>query len=782
MKLLIENYSYVKHTEDTDVYKALKGSGLVNDLELDAIEPVSIEYVGYVYNRECDDVVFCLPKVVLTGVKSKESDNVQLETVFGLSPEELVNFDSTNLNEKKEIKNFLSELAIWIYRSISIFRKNNPNSLILKSADYSNNSNSKQSSHLYTLFDVVLALCDFNKENQNYLMFATKTNHSGNNKILWNKTINKTTAFIEDGAPMYINPVNKKKEVDFEEELLVIYYSILNHIKKHYGFNVNINANYPLITGERFVAYCENGKGRRRLKAIKYKYYSDKALKLWNLCYAYFDQRHDISIKKHKRDYLLVRSFQIVFENMIDELLGDNYFEKGFKEQRDRKRVDHMFIYDSLVRADIDQQKYNTYYISDSKYYSRRELKDLKVQKTEEDSSPMTGIYLQDKDVYKQFTYARNVVQCNLDLFFREPANNVHPLMRPDDLTEGYNIIPNFFISAYIPTDEDENTDGKNEKSFDFRSDRLQPTGAMEFNRHFDNRLFDRDTLLLNYYNINFLFVVSLYGRNNKSKQINWRNKVRKIFKTKVQNELDRLYNFYVLRPKYTNWQDYIKLHFHELNGKIFRPKESKQYLIMALLKDNEESRALLEKYNVDFKKVEKDRELVDKALSDMFDKQELSHLQDINTVDFSDQPLIKPETSISKVKCLIFNLLGEQYVRCDDKLANDPRFGVAIQDSGNVLELDEGLTSAGYLIITNKKECKVYFLDSVKKPIFLTKEHTVNMLTTKADTLVHLVFHVDITHNIEAKEIAQKVDMDKVRKLFGVGHGIKLIDIEKIL
>lgn len=37
--------------------------------------------------------------------------------------------------------------------------------------------------------------------------------------------------------------------------------------------------------------------------------------------------------------------------------------------------------------------------------------------------------------------------------------------------------------------------------------------------RQFDNRLFDRDTFLIAHYDVNFLFVVALYGRNEQGER-----------------------------------------------------------------------------------------------------------------------------------------------------------------------------------------------------------------------------------------------------------------------
>lgn len=124
-------------------------------------------------------------------------------------------------------------------------------------------------------------------------MFVVKNMHSGVNKINWTRTISKSQAIIQDGTGgsrrqdvSYLNPVNKKRQINFDEELLVIYYSILQHMQDEYGFPIRINVNFPLIRGEKFKRYVR-GFGKRRLKQIKYKYFSDKALELWELCYAF---------------------------------------------------------------------------------------------------------------------------------------------------------------------------------------------------------------------------------------------------------------------------------------------------------------------------------------------------------------------------------------------------------------------------------------------------------------------------------------------------------------
>ncbi len=210
-----------------------------------------------------------------------------------------------------------------------------------------------------------------------------------------------------------------------------------------------------------------------------------------------------------------------------------------------------------------------TYYIGDSKYYKR---------------SKNDRTQLGDKSIYKQYTYARNVIQWNINLFLDGEVNGEYPQLR-DSLTEGYNPIPNFFISARIPNKK---TGGSKFLSFDDKELKAQD-GGVQLNRQFENRLFDRDTLLLCHYDVNFLYIVSLYGRNNKSAQSAWREYVRKEFRSKIQNTLNRLYTFRTLQPRDgMDCYQFIQNNFQQLNGKLYRPKADCNYLILALMKAEE--------------------------------------------------------------------------------------------------------------------------------------------------------------------------------------------------
>lgn len=571
MRILIEEYQY----EYEDVYDVFKGLGVLQDVE----GKVSLSYVGYYFNDDPDvnDCVFILPKVLLEGEFGKEK-------VFGhIEPKDLINAEECKGLTSEE-HTFIYNLSVWIYRAITVFRdhefdrvedgKRQSSIVLYKQAPMMGHTRKRKAN---TFLDVLLTLQEWNKRNESFVMFIVKNLHSGYNKINWTRTISRSQAVIQESTSgtrrqdvSYLNPINKKRQINFDEELLIIYYSILQHMHDKYGFPVSINVNFPLIRGDKFARYI-GGYGKRRLKQIKYKYFSDKALELWELCYAFFDRPDNIMLNVDQREYLLVKSFHIVFEAIIDELIaGDQKLPKELKDQPDGKRVDHLYQYRELTNNTASD---NIYYIGDSKYYKR-------------------GNSLGKESVYKQFTYARNVIQWNIDLFNDGKAEDRsrHVKLR-DDVTEGYNIIPNFFISAnqnvLQPEDDIKLIDSDKEAS--------QRRQQYYLSRQFENRLFDRDTFLLAHYDVNFLFVVALYGRNHPASKAQWRSKVRQMFRKEIQQMLKENFEFYAMTAKSdVNPDVYIKENFQSLLGKVYHPFDNRegsdqQYFSLALRKPEKE-------------------------------------------------------------------------------------------------------------------------------------------------------------------------------------------------
>ena len=680
MRILIEEYQY----EVADVKDILHGIDPLTNIE----GKVSIHYVGYYYNSLLRDCVFILPKVLLQGNENSADGK---ELVFGrYKPEEIANLDEKNPLSKKE-RDFIYKFAVWIYRAIVVYKndKQTDSSIIYYAQIAQIGKGQRRLSNTY--LDILLSLIQFNRENQNFFFFVLKNLHSGLNKINWTRTIGKTTAIVQRNRPIYLNPINKKRQINFDEELLVIFFSILNYIGDTYGFSKEINCQFDLIKGKMFETYLK-GYGKTRLLQIKYKYFSDKALELWRLCFAFFDESRQIFINTEQKEYLLVKNFYIVFEAIIDELIGDKPLPDGMeKKQGDGKIVDHLFSAPSL----IDGKAKQTYYIGDSKYYK-------------------IDHELSSESIYKQYTYARNVIQWNLDIFNDGRKSDVR--LR-DEVTEGYNIIPNFFISA------------KMDKEFDYSNDGIEKTDRKK-NKHkqiqFKNRLFDRDTLLLFHYDVNFLFVLSLYARNNTSQKAEWKNDIRNKFRKEIQDWLQKDYDFYAMRARPgVDGEEYIRHNFKQFVGKIYTPFSDEKTYSLAL--DNNDP--------------EGDNKEILSALSEFF------YVKPCNLGQNPDEvlPATANQVAIKSTERDLALCVTKEGIHFDNAVAKmklTGKLGIALNMNGATLQLVEGFTTAKYIIIHNKSNKYAAFFVDGKGPKLISANEMTDMVTTKKDSSVYLVYN----------------------------------------
>ena len=736
MLLFIEGYPY-------NLNAIVKDGLSVRDILKDVVSvPVKEEYyafgyVGYCYSKAAKDVIFFLPKVVLTGERNEENGD---DTIFGAAPHDIIDFSSDSIIEKfteegsKEYKEFLSTLSIWIYRTISVYKETH-NDNILESKEYQGESRGKKIKH-NTLLDVIIALRDFNKDNQDYFTFIAKNVHTGVNKIQWQKTITSTNPIFLKGQPVYTDPVNRKKMVNFDEELLIIFFSILNYIKEEHGFSFDMNINYQLISYDKIKhTYIGKNFGCRRLKQIKYKYFSDKALRIWDLCYAFFDREYKISINRQAEDFLLAKDFDHIFEVMIDTLIGGedkNKLPKELTEQRDGKLVDHMFIGQGLIeQSNLPAEL--TYYIGDSKYYKR---------------SKNDTVVLGDKSIYKQYTYAKNVIQWNMNLFLDDSDDGEQPQLR-DALTEGYNPIPNFFISARIPNKKE----GSKFLSFD-DAQLVEQANGVQFNRQFENRLFDRDTLLLCHYDVNFLYIVSLYGRANKSKQATWRDYVRKNFRQKIQETFNKLYTFRTIQPRAgKDCYQFLKENFSQLNGKLYRSKSNKNYLVLALMRGDDDSKALWQSLSLRQASIEKEIAENDSIITNL---QSHFYVSDAFTLDeellIDDLPnvgTLEPLTEESKKQGVLMVMM-ENYEAKRPKFLPAGKIAIGIKYTRDGIEIAENLQSIGYVLFHTRKVEGLHLFHA--KNIRLVK--SVDELPS------------DIYRNIQTTEMYALVDIDNAEEL----------------
>ena len=269
--------------------------------------------------------------------------------------------------------------------------------------------------------------------------------------------------------------------------------------------------------------------------------------KLWNLLYNFFDFYSQINTSTAYEEVLITDNYPMIFESMVDSLIGDRLGKNGlnrfYADQKDGKRVDHIYRDHDLFSED------DIYFIGDSKYYR-------------------TGALAKGESVEKQFTYAKNIIQYSTDPY---SVKSCHRLRYRDPLTEGYNITPNFFISAVIDSE------------YNSAIDNIKKIGKPEFSCQFKNRLFDRDTLAVHRYSINFLFVLSAYISRDGFIKDSFRNKARKKFRSDIINYINERYIlFKVYHNEESTIESIITANFKKYCGKMYSFKNEDSFFIIA--------------------------------------------------------------------------------------------------------------------------------------------------------------------------------------------------------
>ena len=532
MKLFFEGYAY-----SPDLLSIF----FANEVGLSSVKNGKIiTSVGYYFNQRINDSIFILPKVFLSKRnlafdRYNPSDIVELQ------------YDNNPLKANADDE-AVFELSAWLYQAISHFLERNQKSTISSDVQIQNirplgEKGSK------TIIEFILSLKEFQKKHRNLFTYISLVKSSGNNKVHWNKTISKVQPVFEDDAPYYMEFRNKKKVINFDEERIVLFYSVLNYLEQKYPFKFEMVKGYEVFRPSKIESLIESKKGTRILKSIRRKYFTDELVQLWRLLYAFFDYEEQIGANKTYQEKLLVSNFNLVFEDMIDQLISDSRKDipKQLHDQPDGKIVDHIFRDRSIIEEDR-----MIYFIGDSKYYK--------------DTTEVEGT-----SIYKQFTYARNVIQYNINLFNDNYDDSVFRYR--DTLTEGYNVTPNFFIRG--------NIDFNDPRSPEMNLEKSKEKEIKERNEHFKNRLFDRDTLFLQTYDINFMYVVTSYVNNSDNKSI------KKAIKTMFRNDflafIEKRFEFSVLVPKHDNLTELVEKYFKKLLGKIYQPAEANNLLILAL-------------------------------------------------------------------------------------------------------------------------------------------------------------------------------------------------------
>jgi LlaJI restriction endonuclease len=517
-------------------------------------------YVGY-YRQE-KEVILILPKIFADNAGYAFTD-LAVADLATQNTADLLQKHSKNGYEK----DFLYRYAMLVYRSLSEYRSRNTDAQSTQEGELAIiHSNIENGEH--TELDIAISLYDFYRQNRDLMVLRPEIlQNNAFERTNWQKTVNKQTAiFTNSSTPIYTATITKQNKRDENDALLMLFYSTLHYFGNEYAMPIRIESHYPFerIQGSEIDSFAY--KAVRLLKTLRHTYFNDKMRRLMTLLQLYYERTAQAN-SRPKSAFLLSNAYHIVFEDMIDKLLSDaDQTAKNLKQQGDGKIVDHLFRYDSLLTPD------EVYFVGDSKYYQNSQFSTY--------------------NVYKQYTYAKNIIQYHVDLLNK---TTLPPeLYYRDPLTEGYNITPNFFIQANI------NYNNFTDENPNFEHDAMAKPIRPNF--HFPNRVFDRDTLLVHHFSINFLYVLRAYNSIDIQQLSDFKLESHQKISNFIKQFYLEKYDFYTIETLIPR-DIFVEKYFKLLNGKILSNTSKDNYLFLGLSKADvfiNENRLLLEKITKD--------------------------------------------------------------------------------------------------------------------------------------------------------------------------------------
>lgn len=528
MKIFVENYYYDKP--------------IVLD-SFDRVVPIksnqtqaAVAAVG-LYKKD-GNTIFVLPKIydnsgyLLGDIPIEEfaASNVPLGTLLKRYGKGRSDFQALN------------HVLINLYKVLKTYRNRNNHVPNMGNLNIISNMGINDISEL----DCILSLLQIHRQH-GYLYVRQKVSSNSGKRVDWRKTVMKNSPIVINREVLYPSLFTKKSHTSQEDTLLVIFYSVLHYVSQYYGFNVSLSESIPFVKGHEYKRL--ESRALKILKGIQGKYFSDVLKQILKILIVYFSwiENNKTRGPNEGSEYLLTDNFNLVFEDIVDVLISEPKDLELFKEQRDGKILDHIYHDKSIVGSST------TFFVADSKYYR------------EASSIGSTA-------KFKQFTYTRNIYQQFFDASYDEKKyfQSINARLR-DEASEGYNVIPNIFILGTV------NHGDYNEVS----NPPLKSSGEPAQTQHFANRLFDRDTQVIFYAELDFNFAVQSY----LSKSSAFTTSIRAL----IRNNVLKWYyeTYHMLRLSGPRITDALRYDFALLNGRVFSDGESGA-LIVAVQQNDE--------------------------------------------------------------------------------------------------------------------------------------------------------------------------------------------------
>lgn len=527
MKIFVEDYAYpIEYIQEVPNTPYIK---------LDRNEQsFRLRYVGY-YKDASNYLYLFMPKVF-------EQNTCLFEDI----PVEKFITDNAydvlaQYGKGKTSFNFLNELSVLLYKTLEQAMKRKSNQKILPEIISTIGKDD------VAFLSIITSLIRLHKKHGTLYFKKKQLVHKTTDKINWKKTFKKQPIITQNNV-MYTDFYSTKETRHQEDLLLTVFYTLLHRFKKEYHFTINLPDGLPRLSDRMFQR--NEHKLLKELKKMKTVRFDDLSKQILQLLILYLEQTALARDGKAREEVFVTNSFHLVFEKMMDDLISDPEDARLFKAQRDGKIIDHVFHDKAPFSTD------HTLYVGDSKYYKRFED-------------------VQGSSLYKQYTYAKNIIQQYMDDNKKEKMRyyKERTIRLFDETMFAYQIIPNFFILPSV--------DARNPITF-LHNHQVESA-------HYNNQVYDRDSHTLLYFQIDLCYLMRTYihtkGRSSEITQFITQN---------IHDFYQKRYLVYHLTNDFLI--DKLKAHHYAFQGKVFHapflmmdrrfPKENEQ--IKSLLYDLE--------------------------------------------------------------------------------------------------------------------------------------------------------------------------------------------------